>query len=96
MTLRESRIHWFLPVLCGLLVCQPLAAQEAPAAEPAKVEKSVDEKINEFFEPATKAVNTIVFFNIYNSSEKTSDGKPVLGIPFILIWLGGSALFLTL
>lgn len=96
MTLCDLRLHWFLPVLCGLLVCQPLAAQETPAAEPAKVEKSVDEKINEFFEPATKAVNTIVFFNIYNSSEKTSDGKSVLGIPFILIWLGGSALFLTL
>jgi alanine or glycine:cation symporter, AGCS family len=96
MTLRESRIHWLLLILCGFIVSQPLSAQEAPAAGAAKVEKSLDEKINDLFEPATKAVNTIVFFNIYNSSEKTAEGKPVLGVPFILIWLGGSALFLTL
>lgn len=66
------------------------------AAVPVRKTKTVDEKINDFFEPATEAVNTIVFYNIYTSDEKNEDGKPVLGIPFILLWLGGSALFLTL
>jgi AGCS family alanine or glycine:cation symporter len=96
MTLSDSRILWLLLPFCSFLFCQPLAAQQAPADETAKVERSLDDKINDFFEPATKAVNTIVFYNIYTSTEKTADGKPVLGIPFILIWLGGSALFLTI
>lgn len=96
MTLSDSRIPWLLLAFCSFLFCQPLPAQQAPSAETAKVERSLDDKINDFFEPATKAVNTIVFYNIYTSSEKTADGKPVLGIPFILIWLGGSALFLTI
>lgn len=96
MTLRESRIYWLLLLFCGFLFSQPIAAEQAPASKPPEAEKTLDDKINDFFEPATKAVNTIVFYNIYNSPEKTADGKPVLGIPFILIWLGGSALFLTL
>lgn len=96
MTLSDSRIPWLFLAFCSFLFCQPLPAQQAPSAETAKVERSLDDKINDFFEPATKAVNTIVFYNIYTSSEKTADGKPVLGIPFILIWLGGSALFLTI
>ena len=74
----------------------PVSAQDPATAEPVvPTEKSIDEKINDFFEPATNAVNQIVFFRIYSSEEKTVDGKPVLGIPFILVWLGGSALFLT-
>ena len=78
------------------LLIAPVAAQNSVPAEPVvPVEKSIDEKINDFFEPATNAVNEIVFFRIYSSDEKTENGKPVLGIPFILVWLGGSALFLT-
>jgi AGCS family alanine or glycine:cation symporter len=75
---------------------QPVAAQQSSDKEPVKKEKTFDEKINDFFEPATTAVNTIVFYNIYSSEEKDAKGKPVLGVPFILLWLGGSALFLTL
>jgi AGCS family alanine or glycine:cation symporter len=75
---------------------EPAAAQQTSEKGEDKKEKTFDEKINDFFEPATKAVNTIVFYNIYASEEKDAKGKPVFGIPFILIWLGGSALFLTL
>ena len=82
------------------LLIGSLSAQEPATgkltAPVAPVEKSIDDKINDFFAPATETVNKIVFFRIYNSEEKTADGKPVLGVPFILIWLGGSALFLTL
>jgi AGCS family alanine or glycine:cation symporter len=75
---------------------QPLAAQQVTEKVAVKNEKTFDDKINDFFEPATKAVNTIVFYNIYSSEEKDENGKPVLGVPFILLWLGGSAIFLTL
>ena len=95
MTLREPRIHWLFLLCCGLFFLQPLSAQDQPATESVQAEKTVDEKINEFFEPATKAVNDLVFYNIYTSERKGPDGKPALSIPFILIWLGGSALFLT-
>ncbi len=65
----------------------------APASPVAEI--SIDRKINDFFKPATEAVNDIVFFRIYNSSEKKADGSSVLSIPFILVWLGGGAVFLT-
>lgn len=72
----------------------PVAVAQDEAPKPA-VEKTVDERINDFFEPVTKAVNEIVFFKVYSSSEKDEEGAPVLSIPFILIWLAGSAVFLT-
>jgi len=100
-------LPWLSLILCFFSGYGNLQAQDAQLEIPApveapvtvaqpQVEQTIDEKINEFFEPATSAVNTIVFFNIYNSEEKTAAGKPVLGIPFILVWLGGSAVFLTL
>ncbi len=88
-------VGWLLAIL--MMVAGPMARAEEPA-DPAKPipQVSVDQKINDFFKPATDAVNQIVFFRIYNSPEKKADGTPVLSIPFILIWLGGSAAFLTL
>ncbi|MEP2774513.1 MAG: alanine/glycine:cation symporter family protein [Luteolibacter sp.] len=71
-------------------------AQDASVDEPVKTEKTVDEKINDAFAPLTDAVNTIVFFKVYNSKELNADGKPLLSVPFILLWLGGSAVILTL
>lgn len=65
-----------------------------PSAAPA-VERTMDQKINDFFAPITSAVNELVFFKIYSSSATTAAGKPLLSVPFILVWLGGSALFLT-
>lgn len=96
MIRRPLLLQWLSMVLVFILSSGLAPAQEVESVAPAQVEKTIDEKINDFFEPATSAVNAIVFFNIYNSDEKTADGKPVLGIPFILIWLGGSAVFLTL
>lgn len=45
--------------------------------------------------PATDLFNQVIFYPIYTSSAKTEEGEPVLKIPFILVWLGGAALFFT-
>lgn len=96
--------RWISGCLVAVLmaVFAPVSgAQESPAAavemaaKPEVKEKTVDEKIDEFFKPATKAVNDIVFFKVYHGSEKNEDGSSKFSIPFILIWLGGGALFLT-
>ncbi|MEK6195697.1 MAG: hypothetical protein N2F24_15895, partial [Deltaproteobacteria bacterium] len=98
MTRRALPLQWLSLVFylftgSGILHAQEAEPEipmpvEALAEVPVKEAKTFDEKINDFFEPATDAVNTIVFFNIYTSAEKKADGKPVLGIPFILVWLG--------
>jgi len=84
--------------LAGLIcLVAPLAHAEdaAPKAPAAEQEKTVDEKINDFFKPATTAVSDIVFFKVWNSSKLDAEDKPVLSLPFILIWLAGGAIFLT-
>ncbi|MGA0900177.1 MAG: alanine/glycine:cation symporter family protein [Luteolibacter sp.] len=92
-------IKKFFPALLGLLMLTAVpvvfAENEASKAPVEKVEKSVDEKINDYLEPYTDAVFDIVFFKIWNSSEKKADGSPVLSLPFILVWLAGGAIFLT-
>lgn len=82
-------------LICLLAAPTTHAEEAAPAAQPAPREKSVDEKINDFFQPATDAISEIVFFKVWNSSETDDKGKPVLSLPFILIWLAGGAIFLT-
>jgi AGCS family alanine or glycine:cation symporter len=76
-----------------MMSCAWVGAEDVDKPAP---EIALDRKIDEFFKPATEAVNDIVFFRIYNSSEKNADGSPVLSVPFILLWLGGGALFLTI
>lgn len=46
-------------------------------------DKSLDQAINDFFTPATNFIFKIIFF------------KPFAGIPLVLIWLAGTAIFLT-
>lgn len=83
-----------LALALSMMVGSPVARADAPQ-QPEVADVSVDEKINDFFEPATTAISQIVFFNIYTSSEKDQAGKPVLSLPFILLWLAGGAVFLT-
>jgi alanine or glycine:cation symporter, AGCS family len=85
----------FLAVMGMWLCAVTPAAAQVPAPPPTE-EKNLDQKIDEFFAPYTKAVNDIVFFRVYNSSAKNAEGKPLLSVPFILLWLGGSAVFLTI
>lgn len=89
-----------IPALFGLImvVAAPVAsAQEmsSESNEPPR-ELSLDEKINQAFEPITSAISDVVFFNIWNSNEKNDAGKPVLSLPFILLWLAGGAVFMTI
>ncbi|MCB1132638.1 MAG: sodium:alanine symporter family protein, partial [Verrucomicrobiae bacterium] len=87
-----------LSALAALALClfatAPLLRAETPETE-APVEKTVDQKINDFFKPATETVNKVVFAPIYTSPDKNEDGSPQWKVPFILIWLGGGAVFLT-
>lgn len=92
---RFSLIGFLVAALLGAWV--PTAAGAAPEEEAkAKEEMTVDEKIDQFFKPATDGFSKVIFFNIYHSSEKDEDGKPLLSIPFILVWLAGGAVFFTL
>lgn len=90
--------RWFAGVVCALVVFWMPVAVMAQSGETAKpvVEKSIDQKIDAFFAPGTKIFNEVVFFKCYKSAAKNAEGKPVFEIPFILVWLGGGALFLTL
>lgn len=56
---------------------------------------SLDEKINNYVRPATDRLFQIIFFKIWSSSELGEDGKPLVSLPFIVMLLGGSALFFT-
>lgn len=46
-------------------------------------ERSLDQAINDLFTPATNLIFEIIFY------------KPFAGIPLVLIWLAGTAIFLT-
>lgn len=89
-------------LLCVFATCLfggigPLGAIEpakpAMAAEPPQ--PSIDQRINDAIQPATDLFGQAVFFPVYSSAETKEDGSPVLKVPFILVWLGGAALFMT-
>ncbi len=86
--LAASVIFLALSPVCG-------AQDEIPALPPAE-ELTVDKRIDQFFKPATDAISDIIFFSVFNSSEKNAKGDPVLAVPLILLWLGGGAVFLTI
>lgn len=71
---------WSLIPVFLLATLMPALAEEAP--------KSVDEKINEAVAPVTKEVFDVIFFKPFSIGGQ--------GIPFILIWLAGAGLFLTI
>jgi len=84
-----------LLIACWLL--PPQAARAESAAPPAAEQvESIDQKIDRLCKPATDMVNRIVFFPVYTSPEKDAEGKPLWKVPFILLWLGGAAVFLTI
>ncbi len=71
-----KRLTLFILTLLSPLI---LLAQEA--------EQSLDEKINEWMEPATAAISSVVFYTIHFTDE--------IAIPFVLIWLVVGALVFT-
>ncbi|PCH95320.1 MAG: alanine glycine permease, partial [Bacteroidetes bacterium] len=69
----------FTLFMFSLLTPLLLLAQEA--------EKSLDEKINEWMEPATAAISSVIFYTINFTDE--------IAIPFVLIWLVVGAVVFT-
>jgi AGCS family alanine or glycine:cation symporter len=86
--------RWITAVfLFFALLAAPLPAQDAPPeTPPAPVERTFDQKIDDAFAPYTDAISEVVFFNVW----KGKVGEAELKVPFILLWLAGAALFLTL
>ncbi|MEO0509871.1 MAG: alanine/glycine:cation symporter family protein [Verrucomicrobiota bacterium] len=74
-----KKAYHYLPFYSLLIIALPNFLSAA--------EKSLDEKINETVAPLTEFIFSIIFFSPF-----TIAGKPV---PFILVWLAGTALFLT-
>lgn len=72
------------------MVLFSLALAMAPVVANAQQEtasKSIDEQINDFVKPATDGIFQVIFFPVTIGDHK---------IPFILIWLLGAGVFLTL
>ena len=69
--------------LIGFLVLNSLSSTQAQSVE----EPTIDELINQAFQPITSFLNSVVFFTI-----------PIAGhdIPFVLIWLIVGAIFFTI
>jgi alanine or glycine:cation symporter, AGCS family len=65
-----------------------------PSAEPVAI--SIDQRIDQLCKPATDLFNKAIFFPIYTSPDQHPDGSPKWKVPFILVWLGGAALLLTI
>jgi AGCS family alanine or glycine:cation symporter len=86
--------RWITAVfLFFALLAAPLPAQDTPPeTPPAPVERTFDQKIDDAFAPYTDAISEVVFFNVW----KGKVGEAELKVPFILLWLAGAALFLTL
>lgn len=99
---RMLRASDLLPGILGFVffvfTCQPLAASGPVGTPPAQEAKqpTVDQGIDKAVKPATELFNKVIFFSVYSSAEKNADGSPEWKVPFILIWLGGSAVLLTL
>ncbi len=73
-----------------------LSAQEAAEASAPVVEKTLDQKIDEAVGPYTEAISKVVFFPIWKGQVGPEGSKVDLEVPFVLLWLAGAAIFLTI
>jgi len=84
---------WSLFFVCLLGMLTPLVADEVAEKEPV----SIDTKINEAVAPYTDAISEVVFVPVWKGEVDGPDGEPVpLVVPFVLVWLAGAAVFLTI
>ena len=74
-----TKVTYLLPVHLLLFLAFPNLSWAA--------EKTLDERINEAIAPMTEFIFSIIFFAPFSIAGKS--------IPFILVWLAGTALFLT-
>ena len=75
-----------LPALAFLALSQPLLAQTE--ATVTTQELTIDEKINNWIQPATEVISNIIFYPIQFTDS--------ISVPFILIWLLVGAAFFTI
>lgn len=74
-----TKIAHYLPIKCLLLLAFPNFTWAA--------EKSFDEKINDAVTPLIEWIFSIIFFEPFEIAGQ--------GVPFILVWLAGTGIFLT-
>ncbi|HEX5790808.1 MAG TPA: alanine/glycine:cation symporter family protein, partial [Luteolibacter sp.] len=93
MFARLAWLRWMGLLLIGCATLSLAPAQDAvPVTAAAAVqERTLDQKIDDFFKPITELASEAVFAPVYGTSSIVKGG-----IPFILVWLAGGALFLTL
>ena len=88
---------WSLIAVCLLGALMPVTAEEAADKAADKAPQSIDAKINEAVAPYTDAISEVVFVPVWKGEVEGPDGKPVeLVVPFVLLWLAGAAVFLTI
>lgn len=92
--LTPSLLRWIASFffLLGPLATSVTAQEDPAPPPPAPVEQTFDQKIDAAFAPYTDAISEVVFFNVW----KGKVGEADLSVPFILLWLAGAAVFLTI
>ena len=92
-----SRLGFLLPaILVFMSLGGTLSAQDAAEASAPVVEKTLDQKIDEAVGPYTEAISKVVFFPIWKGQVGPEGSKVDLEVPFVLLWLAGAAIFLTI
>jgi alanine or glycine:cation symporter, AGCS family len=91
------RLGFLLPLLLVFMsLSGTLSAQDAAEASAPVVEKTLDQKIDEAVGPYTEAISKVVFFPIWKGQVGPEGSKVDLEVPFVLLWLAGAAIFLTI
>jgi AGCS family alanine or glycine:cation symporter len=92
-----SRLGFLLPALLFFsFLSEPLSAAEESGSPDPVVKKSLDQKIDEAVSPYTDAISKVVFVPVWKGQVGAEGSKVDLEVPFVLLWLAGAAIFLTL
>ena len=86
----------FTLLLCLWFACGATFAQEEPPTDAPAPAKTLDQKIDEAVSPYTDAISKVVFVPIWKGQVGPEGNEVDLEIPFVLLWLAGAAVFLTL
>ncbi len=83
-----KKILFTLLILCFQVFV--FAQEKTPSKE-----KTIDQQIDEWVKPATDAIESVVFFNIWTFTDPTGK-NPNVAIPFVIVWLIVGACFYTI
>lgn len=90
------RVSPFLVITLALLMAGVCSAQEVEEVPVPAVERTIDDKINDAVSPYTDAISKVVFVPVWKGEVGMGEDKVDLEVPFVLLWLAGAAVFLTL